>query len=138
MSIETTERHIDAAEIHRTAALMRERAGAATQGTWTSHEEHGRDICDEAWSYVEVRTPAGQSIAATAYPGGPEQTEDPQADAAHIASWPPPVALAVADMLDAIGEHITSHDCEAHCEPGGCDQSKAAVAVVRTYLGESA
>jgi hypothetical protein len=42
---------------------------------------------------------------------------------------------AVADWLDAEAEHLSSHDCEAHCEPDGCDRSHKAIAVADLILG---
>lgn len=46
------------------------------------------------------------------------------------------VHLAVAAWLDTEAAHVGSHDCEAHCEPGGCPQVRAALSVARAYLGE--
>lgn len=42
--------------------------------------------------------------------------------------------LALAGLLNAVGEHIQSHDCEAHCEPGGCDISKAGIHLSRLIV----
>jgi hypothetical protein len=58
-------------------------------------------------------------------------------DAEHIASWHPAVALAVADSLIAAAAHIESFDCEAHCEPDGCELVLTATRTARTYLGSA-
>jgi hypothetical protein len=68
---------------------MRERAEAATPGAWepSSDPEHGHRVSsaiDGAW---------------VAWTGDPDDERCPE-DAAHIASWHPGAALAVADWLD--------------------------------------
>ena len=113
MSTETTERHIDATEMHRTAALMRERSKAAMQGRWF--------VADAG--YGNVRAPIahdedGAAVADTLM----------DADATHIASWPPLVTEPVADLLDTIARDVGTSSLAYH----------AAAAVVRAYLGESA
>lgn len=42
---------------------------------------------------------------------------------------------SVAVLLRAVYEHVSSHDCEAHCEPDGCDTTKAAFALADQILG---
>lgn len=70
--------------LRRAAALMRERAEAATPGPWsavprtTTHNVQGH----------------GRSVVVT------PQTRVSMSNTAHIASWHPSVALAVADWLD--------------------------------------
>lgn len=108
---------MSAETLRRAAALMRERAEAATSGPW---ERNGDDI----WM-------PGDVIAVTT-------CRDVTADVDHIASWHPIVALAVADSLFAAAAHIESFDCEAHCEPSGCELVLTATRTARAYLGESA
>lgn len=87
--------------LRRAATLMRERAVDATPGPWKAWQQHGRDYTDEGWSQVGVKSQT-RDVALT-YPTGFDHDchED---DAAHIASWHPAVALAVADWLDAVAE----------------------------------
>lgn len=76
-------------------------AEAATPGPWFTHDEHGRDFTDEAWSYIAVITQSGDEIAATAYPGD-RDNGDANANAAHIATFSPPTVLAlIAEARDA-------------------------------------
>ena len=109
--------------LREAAALMRGRAEAATPGgpRWETQpdEMHGGAVILPA-----------DSDSAIAGAGAD--------DAEHIASWHPTVALAVAVLLASTAEHIASHDCEAHCEPDGCDMSNDARAVARAYLGRPA
>ena len=122
--------------LREAAALMRERAEAEPATGWFKCDfndgEHrplwgvANDAFfnppadeDEPWLAIEVHT-------------GTEATAE------HIASWHPAVALAVAVWLVSTAEHIASHDCEAHCEPDGCDMANDARAVARAYLGRDA
>jgi hypothetical protein len=75
-------------------------SGDVTPGPWKVIEEHGRDIADEGWSFIAVASADGTEVAATAFPGGPDDAVDPLGDAAHIALWSPTLALAVAAWLD--------------------------------------
>ena len=80
--------------LRRAAAAMRENAEAAAPGPWiVVYEERSHDgdlpICDDAGSYLCCSPDDGVR-------GGHEL-----ADAEHIASWHPVVALAVADWLDS-------------------------------------
>lgn len=138
------------------AALMRERAEAATGGPWVKR----RDSTGE-----HVYTAGERHFVADVYT---------REDMRHIASWHPAVALAVADWLDDIAtRHKASDDtldlylhydsdeeCEV-CEGGGhpstvcegyfpsyegmdghciypCAETKAALAVAAAYLGTDA
>lgn len=95
--------------LRRAAALMRERAEAVGDGWYSA----------AAWA---TASPMSLPIE--------------KADAEHIASWHPDVALAVADSLVAAAVHIESHECEAHCEPDGCEFVVTATRTARTYLRE--
>ena len=100
--------------LRRAAGLMRERAEAATHGPWRRGDidtfaESGFRI-----DYTDVEPNVCGGI-------------DP-ADAEHIASWHPAVALAVANLLDA--------QADAGYWEADPD-SRAALAVARAYLGEA-
>lgn len=97
----------------RAAAAMRERAEAAQEGPWRRGD-------------IDTFAEAGFHIDYTDVEPGVCGGIDP-ADAEHIASWHPAVALAVADWLDSEvnewGE--LPHMLNPH-----------SLAVARAYLGE--
>jgi hypothetical protein len=94
--------------LRRAAAKMRETATAATPGPW---DAQGREVG------------SGESLVAWVPIGY-------AADAEHIASWPPAVALAVADWLDFIAPFARFGDDNS-------PHAKHALVVARIYLGES-
>src|SRR4051794_6287667 len=115
---------MSAETLRRAAALMRERAEGATPGPWSNRR--GPDEC-------VVRADDGAPLART----------DTRADRRHIASWHPLVALAVADWLDGVatfagylgrGSYYRQHPEDLAPHPA----IAPALAVARTYLGESA
>lgn len=107
----------DADLLRRAAALMRERAEAAT---WTA-APWGVDEIGAVWA----QEADGQPI--------PISSRSTDADAEHIASWHPAVALAVADWLDAEAE---SHRADLVGPfPSACCRMSQALAVARAYLG---
>lgn len=79
---------MSAETLRKAAALMRERAEAATPGPW----EHDPVV---AYLYVEQQAGAYADVAV--------DTDGRREDSVHIASWHPAVALAVADWLDSLG-----------------------------------
>lgn len=99
--------------LRRAAALMRERAEAADEGPWvapaqSSHADwHGLQNAYFALGNVFIK-----------------------ANAEHIASWHPAVALAVADWLDDLAARITLTRQLRHE-----DEERQALAVARAYLG---
>lgn len=103
--------------LRHAAALMRERAEAAQSGAWeVSREDRG--LMPE-WGIYS--TDAGHDFALV-------EDED---SAAHIASWHPAVALAVADWLEATAARMDlKHN-------HGWRGSRQALAVARAYLGET-
>lgn len=114
--------------LRRAAALMRERAGAATQGAWRF------ETAPNGFSPMVIG--GGMAVADT--------FDKPHlSDAKHIASWHPTVALAVADWLDTAGADIWAHGPLCECGTGcdACDDNlwephaRAALVVARTYLG---
>lgn len=133
---------------------MRERAEAATPGEWSVFDmdeaEHAKDEPlnppGKGWYWVwandrlpyygavlepqrdHPNAPIG-SAAINDSEGGPQE----QADAAHIASWHPAIALAVADWLD--------FQAEVERRLGGPDYetpaNHPALAVADAYLGSA-
>lgn len=101
--------------LRRAATLMRERAEAATSEPWTPQ-----------FGVVVSNPGPNAKYVADCYdePGGSV------ADAAHIASWHPAVALMVADLLHMAADHM-----EGRGNP--CDSCvDQAATVARAYLGE--
>lgn len=100
--------------LRRAASLMRERAEVATPGPWTP----------QVGIIVSNPGPNAKYVA-DCYdePGGSV------ADAAHIASWHPAAALAVADVLSLAADHAAGRGNAC----GSCVEFAEAVA--RAYLG---
>ena len=107
---------MSAETLRRAASLMRERAEAASREPaylddhWVY--EGGEDGDGIFWAVTRNK---GDTVAASLFPKV----------SAHIASWHPAVALAVADWLDAEFNHQFGPTAEA-------------IDVARAYLGESA
>lgn len=101
--------------LRRASALMRERAEAATDGPWHPY-------------FSEVRESTGFVVGVVG------QT---YANAPHIASWHPAVALAVADWLDDVAER-TRGTSQARLERDAEEREwyMPALTVARAYLGE--
>lgn len=116
--------------LREAAALMRERAEAATPGPWEHHRDHGgRETGDGELLIGNIGDSGGGRRAADfigkCWGWGPQQP-----NAAHIASWHPAVALAVADWLDGEAGYVERH--------AASDLTTArALAVARTYLGRA-
>lgn len=120
--------------IRRAAALMRERAEGATEGPWRIYSDPGCDalvVLDQYGMGVQSST----TLDIIAYDG-----QIYSRDAAHIASWHPVVALAVADWLDAESAshvHLKDEEPTYTYDLPGMDASPA-VRVARAYLGSDA
>ena len=99
------------AVLRRAAALMRERAEAATPGPWGADDGyvHGQGLL-----VAEARG----SIA--------------NGEAQHIASWHPAVALAVAEWLDATADNAGAIGYDGPGQAGS--PHAAALAVARAYV----
>jgi len=109
--------------LNRAARLMRERAVAATapRHPWA---------LDEDDTAVRARRGAGPTVATTI----PLGYEERRANAEHIASWHPGVALAFADYLDWMAG-------QAEIDPSildGLTSGRLLVAAALAYLGEYA
>jgi len=106
---------VSAETLRRAASLMRERAEAATPGPW--------------------RVVADSDTGETSVLGGPydryladvHEWSTGIGNPAHIASWHPAVALAVADWLEVTARDVGTSTLAFH----------AALAVARAHLGEA-
>lgn len=91
---------MSAERLREAAALMRERAEAATPGPW------------QFWPPPDMLHDYGWVGRGGMFVAEPSQTPEGIKDAVHIASWHPAVALAVADLLDneaSLIEGTTEH-----------------------------
>lgn len=110
--------------LREAAAKMRERAEAATPGPWEIWEGR-RDLSIE--STVAEDSNGNPLPIARTFPW-----EGARPDAEHIASWHPPVALAVADWMDWMAGRAASGNSIPAMRGQGLEQ---ALAVARAYLG---
>lgn len=88
--------------LHRAAALIRERAEAATPGPWAA----GRSWAGENAVMSSAFNGHAVAVCGDEHPG----PYPASADAAHIATLHPLVALIVADWLDGVAEEATSNE----------------------------
>lgn len=105
--------------LRRAAALMRKRAGATREPEPDASQWYGSD---GNYEDIDALTDTLDDVF---------DTSTARADAEHIASWRPAVAIAVADWLDdnaVILETLTA--------PEDWTGSSHALAVAREYLGE--
>lgn len=115
------------------ARLMRQRADAATPGAWVAADS---DDVETAW--LDYDRPPSPFERATQYRPAPRQVAADhemggacaRADAEHIASWHPGVALAVATWLDLAASHPLG--LGTVCDSYVVD----ALTVARAYLGK--
>lgn len=91
-------------ELRAATAQMRARAQAASPGPWVAHPD-GLVWADRL--------------------GDPVSGSECLEDAEHIAGWHPPVALAVADLLDALISFYISY---------GTEPTDLVLAIARAYL----
>jgi hypothetical protein len=128
-------RLVSAETLRRAAALMRERAEAATPGPWKMWDGWG-PTSDGLMGVARFGPDSGERVFIH------DEQRDLYASRGnweHIASWHPAVALAVADWLDdtananeRLAPLITSS------LPDGWDvTNRRALAVARAYLGEA-
>lgn len=114
-----------AEELRAAAALMRERAEAATPGTWSPAFVQFQDE-----PYAAVLGPEGKAeepqtwLMATGHGGASQES-----DADHAASWHPLVAQAVAEWLET-----EAHMAEARGN-GAEGQTFHALKIARAYIG---
>jgi hypothetical protein len=120
--------------LRRAAALMRERAEAATDGPWSAEAigSEGYHVFGPNGSRAPMKGRA--RVAACTW----QDWDEVEADAEHIASWHPAVALAVADWLWEQANLVEVHagtECDGGCLHPTCRCIAAALAVARAYLG---
>jgi hypothetical protein len=115
-------RPVSAQELRDAAALMRKRAQAARAGRWAAD---GDEVAAH-WSLGDVEVAVCRGSI----------DEGNEANAEHIASWHPAVALAVADWLEATAAENDSSDALAFLNFAGAD-AQAALTVARAYLGSA-
>jgi hypothetical protein len=113
---------MSAETLRKAAALIRERAPHASDSPWTvDARPDGRTWIDQP-----------EDRHAISMHGMP-------ANAEHIASWHPAVALAVADWLDTVAAWELCDALMGESFVGPCaDTAKVALTVARAYLGEAA
>ena len=123
---------MSAETLRRAAALMRERAEAATPGPWTANV-----LGSEGYDVRSEHVPEKRLHRVRVSRHGWEDWDTDRANAEHVASWHPAVALAVADWLDA--EAAVWDALDAHDRKFGTytPQQGHAVIVARAYLGEA-
>jgi hypothetical protein len=120
-----------AAILRQAASLIRERAEAAPAGPWAALDGGVASLADESFWPVDTTGINDDGID--------------RATRVHIASWSPPVALAVADWL---ADTATDADefvkpgtpgwgcdcCGEYLTPGACSCWDKPLAVARAYL----
>ena len=126
---------MSAETLRKAAALMRERAEAACPSPWRLGE-HATLGPNEVWGDDDGWN--ASAVATTRTRLNPGGTFHADADAEHIASWHPAVALAVALWL----EHAAARAEMKLLHGGGTEavwsRERDALAVARAYLGEQA
>jgi hypothetical protein len=124
------------------AALMRERAQAATSAVWDGRPWQAEECSDDEAgncpcivSQGERKPPLEAQVPHIQYVCDAESWQH----AAHIASWHPAVALAVADWLDAEAERAAQIDAYqgTPAYPLMLDGYRHPLAVARAFLGEA-
>jgi len=128
----------NAETLRKAASLMRERAEAATAGPWSTYADETDHIVFDQYG-IGVQSDASHDVVC--YSG-----QVYSRDAAHIASWHPAVALAVADWLEVVATRYESMlDTFAPGSRAGAVTAaenvtgwSEALAVARAYLGGEA
>lgn len=143
---------MSAEKLRRAAALMRERAQAATPGRWAAEPE---TAAGRVWVRMDWRSdlapvtlpPHGIAIQRgdiakrrmfeirSRRESGWQDTQESvyqqrEADALHIASWHPDIALAVADLVSMAADHMegAGYPCSSCVDK--------TLMLARAYLGE--
>lgn len=118
------------------ATLMRARALAATDGGfgWRLANLPG---ANEVWADRDAAGFDAFMIATTATRLNPNPGTSGYDDAAHIASWHPGVALAVAMWLDAAAAWREQNPDEVDDDPDPDQINDPALVVAMAYLGNT-
>lgn len=114
--------------LRRAAALMRERAEAATPGPWSAMDYDDYPGDEGVALLGAAATVTSSHMIGYFHVGTQAQME---ADGAHAASWHPAAALEVAVWLEVEAAAIGRWDQSTPAK------TTAALAVARAYLGES-
>jgi hypothetical protein len=114
---------VSASTLRAAAALIRERANAATPGPWVTTGK-----ADRYGGLVSLSAPADEEEI-DGYGGTLIGETLRRGNRAHIASWPPAVAFAVADLIDTI--------LKVGPVDGGAEWD-ATVTLAKAYLGVTA
>lgn len=128
--------HVDL--VREAARLMRERAQAATPGPW-SPDETGTvcavaDLRPGDGPGGKILPPDGPMEVAECYRN--ERRGERGHNAAHIASWHPAVALAIADLLYAVAQREEWYQSgEPSADDPEDDEMALALGIARAYLG---
>jgi len=115
--------------LRRAAADMRADTERATQGRW------------KLWGMQVLADQDGTSNVDTAIPVCHTYSVEYERlctfNAAHIASWSPAVALAVADWLETVGHHLAFNSIGGHARASvlRATEVEQALAVAEAYLG---
>lgn len=125
---------MSAATLRRAAALMRERARAATDGGHGWRSTGDERLC-EVWAPRDAANYDAFMVATTLTRLNPNPSASAQADAEHIASWSPGVALFVAEWLDQAADWRDEHPGEVDDDPDLAETKDPALVFARAYLG---
>lgn len=126
-----------AENLRRCAALIRARALAATPSPWSRGDN---EVCADADLIFSAEHPhgllpqAGPMEIADCY--REERPGERQANAEHIASWHPAVAIAVADLLEHAVDALPINPAERPRNPLDRALVLAALHVAKEYLGD--
>ena len=121
-----TEELTVAEELRHAAALIRERADAATPGPWR-HMCMGSDGCIVIRTTGTIREKMRGRIAQFGW----KEWKADHADAVHVAGWDPPTAHAAADLLQ-----LVAAQCAVRGGPDRTGYAAYALALARAYLDE--
>jgi len=130
---------MSAETLREAAALMRERAEVATEfgHGWRIGEHESLGLC-EVWADHGAGGWNASMVATTLTRLNPDPRLEAHADAEHIASWHPVVALAVADWLEKTAAEHESDSGNPRVDDffAAFDTAPdiAALAVARAYL----
>lgn len=121
---------MSAETLRRAAALVRERAEGASAGPWEALALGSEGYAVLAERPAESKLRSRLRVARLGW----EEWDTDKANAEHIASWHPAVALAVADWLEF---EANVHEASIrNAAPADHRLSTHALAVARAYLGE--
>ena len=121
--------------LRRAASLMRERAEAATPGSWSVEVRRDGSPRGVIAGYDDVIAPGHVECMSYCY-GGTSTLEGERLaeDAEHIASWHPAVALAVAKVLESDADCMDMVTVDGFTDEASGFESS--IELARAYLRE--